>query len=178
MFFNGEKRNETFENTNSNVTFNETPANNTNEVTHNNDLQHHAHHSHHKHRDMEKSHQRGKKSDRCLEANYEVCKSWSKKRLLHAQKCCSGAQTDAETLEQRSCDNFGKKRCKKIQSILKCCIKTVYTEPTAVAPTEEPTVTTDVPHICCKTTDKGKFCRVSTTGICEEDEEHSPNETM
>ncbi|XP_035224817.1 uncharacterized protein LOC118197420 [Stegodyphus dumicola] len=67
-----------------------------------------------------------KKSDRCAEANMQVCKNWSKKRLLHAQKCCSATIGDRKVLEYdpQACKNFGKKRCKKIQTILKCCIKT------------------------------------------------------
>ncbi|KFM72056.1 Selenoprotein Pb, partial [Stegodyphus mimosarum] len=67
-----------------------------------------------------------KKSARCAEANMQVCKNWSKNRLLHAQKCCSATIGDRKLLayDRQTCKNFGKKRCKKIQTILKCCIKT------------------------------------------------------
>ena len=155
---------------------------------------HKHHHSHHKHDSKET-----KKSDRCLEADYQVCKSWTKKRLLHAQKCCSGKKPDVEISDPRSCHNFGKKRCKKIQSILKCCIKTVYIEPPSTAPSNETTTTpgeesaskSDVETtdekkptklsdtVCCKPVDSGKLCRVAESGNCEEDEykQSSPRET-
>lgn len=148
---------------------------------HKNPLKHHKHH-HSKEKDNSEF---KPKSDRCHEANYEVCKSWSKKRLLHAQMCCSDVHSNAE--DRKSCVHFGKKRCKKIQSILKCCIKTVYTEPSVRVLTEEmPTaVSTEdsqiirpkeseengAPNIvCCKEIEGSKFCRVSNAGVCEEDE--------
>lgn len=148
-------------------------------------------HSHHKHNRTNGSNKEKKKSDRCLEADFQVCKSWSKNRLLHAQKCCSEVgRTESESKTQRSCVHFGKKRCKKIQSILKCCIKTVYTEPTAetvdrdsISGTTTMHTTTDATVervevkaetadvVCCRPVEKGKLCRVSSSTTCEDGEQ-------
>lgn len=164
---------------------------------HKHNSHHHKHHnSHHKHDSKDT-----KKSDRCLEADYQVCKSWTKRRLLHAQRCCSNKRKQVEAAHPRSCENFGKKRCKKIQSILKCCIKTVYVEPSSVAPSNETTIapgeesatksedetqqqqrTTPAISgiVCCKPVDEGILmeCRFGNIQRCEEGEyqESNPSE--
>lgn len=163
-------------------------------IKHKDHLHHHKHH-HSVHNRKEDIKQK-KPSDRCLEADYQVCKSWSKRRLLHAQKCCSGVITREEKV---SCTHFRKKRCKKIQSILKCCIKTLYVEPSISTTTNEPcnetsteeslntttqssTDRNQIQHIiCCKPNGGSRTCRVSTSGTCEVDEhvesEHSLKES-
>lgn len=193
VFFNTDKNNETLEATKNNETLEVTKTNETLNSILNNGTDvsqeprtehHHKHHSHHKHGHKERIYERGKKkSDRCVEADYEVCKNWSKKRLLIAQKCCSETRTEPGF----NCENFGKKRCKKIQSILKCCIKTVYTEfGSTTTTTEEPTtsVTEDTSTsnefsgiACCKTTEEGKMCRIAKSDNCNEDEEKDPFKT-
>lgn len=191
LFFNAGRKNKTDETYGRNNTFNETIKNDTflqfeNNITDNNTMHLHNHQQH----KLEKDNRKPKKSDRCVEADYEVCKSWSKKRLLHAQKCCSsGPQNEFDDETQISCHHFGKRRCKKIQSILKCCIKTSITEAVTTSEsdaTTKPEATTDPPlrptdvadAVCCMISDSGKFCRVSETGICKEDEsvEDSPNQ--
>lgn len=151
-----------------------------NDTLHNDTIKSH-HHNSHKHELQEP--QKTKKSDRCVEADYSVCKSWSKKRLLHSQKCCSsGSKTSVDGHDHKSCHNFGKRRCKKIQSILKCCIKTLYTEDAVTTQISvEPTAANEVAGaVCCRTTDGGKLCRVSETGVCDEGEfvEDSPVGTI
>lgn len=207
LFFNSERNveekqgaNETFANVTTNTTlYAHSPDNNSahEHKKHKHNSHHHKHHhSHHKHDSKET-----KKSDRCLEADYQVCKSWTKKRLLHAQKCCSNRRKELEAGHPRSCDNFGKKRCKKIQSILKCCIKTVYVEPSSVAPSNETATApgeefaTKSEHenqhqqstppaisgiVCCKPVEDGMLmeCRFGNIERCDEGEyqETSPRE--
>lgn len=188
LFFHNRSDHKFQETFNSNITTDENVMNETNTQMDNNDnIQNETmelHHHSHKYEPHEQ--QKTKKSDRCVEADYSVCKSWSKKRLLHAQKCCSsGLQIALDDHDHKSCHNFGKRRCKKIQSILKCCIKTLYTETTATTDISVETteanevVDTVVDAVCCKTTDVGKICRVSQTGLCEEDEfvEDSPSDS-
>ncbi|GFR05496.1 hypothetical protein TNCT_605791, partial [Trichonephila clavata] len=64
-----------------------------------------------------------RKSDRCIEADISVCKNWSKKKLIRAHSCCSSLDPKDVRQQSQSCRNFGKKRCKKLKTILKCCIK-------------------------------------------------------
>lgn len=178
LFFNTGHHNSLHENSNSINILNKTENATINQDT--NNLTNQTLHSHHKH-DHKTSNKTevkaNKKSNRCVEADYAVCKSWSKRRLLNAQKCCSGVSSGVEVHDRKSCHYFGKKRCKKIQSILKCCIKTVYTEATDPPSTTEDNFTvTETPGIvCCRTMNEEdgnqeRECRVSYTGTCKEDE--------
>ncbi|XP_054707955.1 uncharacterized protein LOC129217653 isoform X2 [Uloborus diversus] len=126
---------------------------------------------------------------RCAEADFEICKSWSKKKLLKAQRCCSDTMQGNYISEDVTCRNFGKRRCKKIRYLLKCCIKTnimevteekttfdVKEETTMVeieettkeATTEETTIENN--HMCCKVVDNEKRCHLHGQSGCEEDE--------
>ncbi|KAG8194047.1 hypothetical protein JTE90_028389 [Oedothorax gibbosus] len=117
------------------------------------------------------------KPDRCAEADQSVCRTWSKKRLLRAHDCCSTIEDESSHQMLRYCKNFGKKRCKKIKTILKCCIKTSLFETTTIPiPTDEEDtvatttvqpVTTSVNEIvCCRDVEEGKLCRVSEEPTC------------
>lgn len=116
------------------------------------------------------------KADRCAEADPSVCRNWSKKRLLRAHNCCSSMDAEDESQNQpRFCKNFGKKRCKKIKTILKCCIKTALFEGTTVPAAMEEVETTTTTYaltevidiICCRDVEEGKVCRVSEESNCE-----------
>lgn len=137
-----------------------------------------------------------RKSDRCLEADIAVCKNWSKKRLIRAHNCCSVSE---ELRDPKICKNFGKKRCKKLRTILKCCIKTAFIESTTTVPvndsdllpTEESTTTiksnqledivsdvvatSSLDVVCCRDAPEGKLCRVIESSPCGDGEYISEN---
>ncbi|GFY76460.1 hypothetical protein TNIN_124891 [Trichonephila inaurata madagascariensis] len=129
-----------------------------------------------------------RKSDRCIEADISVCKNWSKKKLIRAHSCCSSLDPKDVRQQSQSCRNFGKKRCKKLKTILKCCIKTAFLETTVIDESEEflntekavvndhfevstvptnPTAENSYDVICCKNQEKGRLCRVIQTPPCD-----------
>ncbi|GFQ95091.1 hypothetical protein TNCT_178091, partial [Trichonephila clavata] len=129
-----------------------------------------------------------RKSDRCIEADISVCKNWSKKKLIRAHSCCSSLDPKDVRQQSQSCRNFGKKRCKKLKTILKCCIKTAFLETTLIEESEEflntekaivsdhfevstvptnPTAEVSYDVICCKNQETGRLCRVIQTPICD-----------
>ncbi|PRD30179.1 UNVERIFIED_CONTAM: sepp1b [Trichonephila clavipes] len=129
-----------------------------------------------------------RKSDRCIEADISVCKNWSKKKLIRAHGCCSSLDPKDVRQQSQSCRNFGKKRCKKLKPILKCCIKTAFLETTVIDESEEflntekavvkdhfdvstvptnPTEENSYDVICCKNQEKGRLCRVIQTSPCD-----------
>ncbi|CAL1265796.1 unnamed protein product [Larinioides sclopetarius] len=160
------------------------------DAVHSNDTQDNHHHDHESAKSSVKPLKR--KSDRCIEADISVCKNWSKKRLIRAHNCCSA---NAELRDAEICKNFGKKRCKKLRTILKCCIKTAFIEnPTTVPnsdsdslPVKESITTTTMSNnvedivqdtvpttnydiVCCKDQPEGKLCRVVESPPCGEGE--------
>lgn len=129
-----------------------------------------------------------RKSDRCVEADISVCKNWSKRKLIRAHSCCSSLDPKNVRQQSQSCKNFGKKRCKKLKTILKCCIKTAFLETTIIDESEEfstteksvvndlfevstvptdQTVEANYDVICCKNQQKGRLCRVIQTPPCD-----------
>ncbi|GFS40135.1 hypothetical protein NPIL_350401 [Nephila pilipes] len=136
-----------------------------------------------------------RKSDRCVEADISVCKNWSKKKLIRAHGCCSSLDPSDVQRQSKSCKNFGKKRCKKLKTILKCCIKTAFIDTTVIdesgefSTTEKAVVNDDVEErvptiptvveednrqvvdvICCKNQQEGRVCRIIQTPPCGVDE--------
>ncbi|XP_015928303.1 BEACH domain-containing protein lvsA [Parasteatoda tepidariorum] len=72
------------------------------------------------------------KNGRCLEADIQVCSDYSKRRLLRIQSCCL-----SENREDLACRSFTPKRCKKMQTVIKCCIKTTISDTTTAASADE-----------------------------------------
>ncbi|XP_055927213.1 uncharacterized protein LOC129958634 [Argiope bruennichi] len=126
-----------------------------------------------------------RKSDRCIEADISVCKNWSKKRLIRAHNCCSISE---ERRDLEMCRNFGKKRCKKLRTILKCCIKTAFIETPTTSVNETESIqenttstmsdkieeaavaTASYDVVCCRDHPDGKLCRVIESPPCGEGE--------
>ncbi|GBM49294.1 hypothetical protein AVEN_23177-1 [Araneus ventricosus] len=178
----------------------ELPSNSTHDDSvHSNDTQNHHHPHDHEPAVFAKPSVKPpkRKSDRCIEADVSVCKNWSKKRLIRAHNCCSVSE---ELRDAQMCRNFGKKRCKKLRTILKCCIKTAFIEnPTTVPANESDSVTveesittttksnniedvvqdviatTNYDVVCCKDHPEGKLCRVVESPPCGEGEYISEN---
>ncbi|GIY43355.1 selP_N domain-containing protein [Caerostris extrusa] len=108
-----------------------------------------------------------RKSDRCIEADISVCRNWNKKRLIKAHNCCSSPEMQSEN---QNCKNFGKKRCKKLRTILKCCIKTAFIDKVPTTAVDESDATTVTENI--NTTDVFEEVPVVTNLATEMNERH------
>lgn len=76
-------------------------------------------------------------STHCEKEYKEICSLWSKNKLKHANKCCRFKEKtylSTNNSEISDCRHFGRKKCKKMLPILKCCLGTItfITKPTTV----------------------------------------------
>ncbi|XP_023221607.1 uncharacterized protein LOC111623311 isoform X1 [Centruroides sculpturatus] len=62
----------------------------------------------------------------CEKEYQETCEFWSKSKLKHFKKCCQFKMNDHpdshNTYKSFECRHVGKKRCKKMLPVIKCCL--------------------------------------------------------
>lgn len=66
----------------------------------------------------------------CVAEDEKVCEQWSKRQLKRIQRCCANAddelKVEVNSRHENICKSFQKKRCKKLRTVIKCCLK-IYT---------------------------------------------------
>lgn len=63
----------------------------------------------------------------CVAEDEKVCEQWSKRQLKRIQRCCANVddelKVEVNSKHENICKSFQKKRCKKLRTVIKCCLK-------------------------------------------------------